>query len=282
MLSTNLLAACVAAALTSIALIPLSKAVSKKTGCMGIDVHKTPSYPVPKLGGLIVVGGVMAGYGVASPYLDNTTLAFYFSTALAAFIGLYEDFREVNPILKPMLLALAGVPVLFFGTYSPNPVIPFVGNARLTIVYPLLVLIGYAVVCNAVNSIDVLNGSLAYTTLAALIPLSLASLLEAKTETLALCLVLAVSLTVFLSVNKYPSKVFAGNVGSLFIGAALTFITITGRLEVLAIVALIPQIMNEFHIIFSMRGLKSAKNSVKRPVLVENGKIKASREREAP
>ncbi|MEM2095945.1 MAG: hypothetical protein QXX19_07000 [Candidatus Caldarchaeum sp.] len=281
---TPVLTAVLAAAIASTVLIPVSKFVSRKTGCMGLDVHKPNPYPVPKLGGLIIAGGVMAGYAAAQPILNNTSLvlAIYSSTAIASIIGLYEDFREINPVIKPALLAFAGVPVVALGVYSPNPFIPFVGNARLTIVYPVLILIGFAVVCNAVNSIDVLNGSLAYTSLAALLPLSTAALLEGKIETLTLCLVLAATLAVFLTVNKYPSKVFAGNIGSLSVGAALTLITITGRLEVVAIVALIPQIMNEFHIIYSMKGLRSAKTAAKRPVVVDGGVIRASREKDAP
>ncbi|MEM0443323.1 MAG: hypothetical protein QXS57_06055 [Candidatus Caldarchaeum sp.] len=281
---TPVLTAVLTTAIASTVLIPVSKTVSRKTGCMGLDVHKPNPYPVPKLGGLVVVGGVMAGYAAAHPFLNSTalTLAVYSSMAIAALIGLYEDFREINPVLKPALLAFAGVPVVALGVYSPSPFIPFVGNARLTIVYPILILIGFAVVCNAVNSIDVLNGSLAYTSLAALLPLSAAALLDGKTETLILCLALATALAVFLTANKYPSKVFAGNIGSLSVGAVLTLITITGRLEVVAIVALIPQIMNEFHIIYSMRGLRSAKAAAKRPVVVDGGVIRASREKDAP
>ncbi|MEM4303240.1 MAG: hypothetical protein QXQ70_05020 [Candidatus Caldarchaeum sp.] len=280
----DVLAASIVAGIASAIFLPLSKLVSRKTGCMGMDVHKTPAYPVPKLGGLSIMAGTYAGLGFLSLALNQTTLvaAFYSSTLVAGLIGLFEDFRELNPVLKPLLLTAAGIPVLLTGVYTPNPVLPFVGTTRLTIIYPLLVFAGFAVVCNAVNSIDVLNGSMGYTSLAVLIPLSLVSFLEGRLEILAICIILAVSLAVFLTQNSFPAKVFAGNVGSLYVGAALTFIAITGRIEVVTIVALMPQIMNEFHIIYSLRGFKSAKTSSARPVVIYSGMIKASVEANAP
>ncbi len=280
----HVLLALIVSGLTTAVFIPVSKLFSRKTGCIGFDVHKTPPYPVPKLGGLSIVAGTVAGFGVMALTVDNSALftALYASTLIAALIGLFEDFRELNPVLKPLLLATAGIPVVLTGTYSPHPFIPFVGSTRLTLLYPLLVLVGFAVVCNAVNSIDVLNGSMAYTSLAALIPLSMVSFLEGRLDIFTLCLITAVSLGVFLIQNKYPSKIFAGNVGSLYVGAILTFIAISGRMEVVAIVALMPQIMNEFHIIYSLRGFKSAKKTINRPVTVNNNIIKASMDEKAP
>ncbi|MEM1950318.1 MAG: hypothetical protein QXY50_07655, partial [Candidatus Caldarchaeum sp.] len=55
-----------------------------------------------------------------------------------------------------------------------------------------------------------------------------------------------------------------------------------GRIEAVAIVALMPQIMNEFHIIYSLRGFKSAKSSSARPVILNSSIIKANVERDAP
>ncbi|MEM4536957.1 MAG: hypothetical protein QXP92_06970, partial [Nitrososphaerota archaeon] len=46
--------------------------------------------------------------------------------------------------------------------------------------------------------------------------------------------------------------------------------------------ALLPHIMNEMHVIFSMRGLKSAKQHNSRPILVEEGWITANPDPNAP
>jgi len=268
------------AALTA-ALLPVSKHVSRRLGCVGLDIHKAAPTPIPKLGGLAVAAGSVAGFMV---FIQDVRIAAALLGCVltAAAIGLLEDFRELNPVLKPGLIAIAGIPIIAAGIYTPNPQIPFVGAARLTIVYPLLVLAGFAVLCNAVNSIDVLNGSMAYSSIPPLLALSTVAYIEGRLQVLGISLVLAASLAVFLTQNKYPAKVFAGNVGSLFVGAVITYVAIVGRMEVVTIVAMMPQIMNEFHIIYSLRGLKSAKTASVRPVTVENGVLRANLEKGAP
>ncbi|MCX8201010.1 MAG: hypothetical protein N3H84_02765 [Candidatus Caldarchaeum sp.] len=273
----------VAGAAVTYVMLPVSMWLSRRTGAVGLDVHKPSPYPVPKLGGLALVFGGSAGmivFWVFTGKFFFTSL--FLSSFIAAVIGLVEDFREINPVVKPLLLTFAGVPVVVAGVYSPNPVLPFVGATRLTILYPLLVLIAFAVVCNAVNSVDVLNGSMALTSLASLLPLTIVSYLESKPEVFMVCLVSAAVLTVFLTKNFYPAKTFAGNVGSLYMGALITFVAVYGRMEVVAIVALMPQIMNEFHIIYSLRGLRSGKAAAVRPTIVSSSLIGANPDKRAP
>ncbi|BAJ49886.1 UDP-N-acetylglucosamine--dolichyl-phosphate N-acetylglucosaminephosphotransferase [Candidatus Caldarchaeum subterraneum] len=282
MFQTAIVAAAAAAA-TAFVMLPVSMWLSRRSGAMGLDVHKPNPYPVPKLGGLAIVAGLAAGALVCWVFTSSSILApFVGSLAVAALIGLWEDFREINPVLKPVLLVVAGVPVVAAGVYSPDPVLPFVGPTRLTILYPLLVLLGFSIVCNAVNSLDVLNGSMAATSLTAILPLTIIAYLEKKAEIFSLCLVTAVVLLVFLSKNIYPAKTFAGNVGSLAVGAVIAYVAIVGRMEVAAIVALLPHIMNEFHIIYSLGGLRSGKKAPTRPTIINSGVITANVDRKAP
>ncbi|MEM3643391.1 MAG: hypothetical protein QW120_00390, partial [Nitrososphaerota archaeon] len=99
---------------------------------------------------------------------------------------------------------------------------------------------------------------------------------------LMISLVMLATLAGFALYNRYPSRIFAGNSGSLFIGAVMASTAIIWRIEVVAIIALLPHIMNEMHVIFSMRGLKSAKQHNSRPILVEEGWITANPDPNAP
>jgi UDP-N-acetylglucosamine--dolichyl-phosphate N-acetylglucosaminephosphotransferase len=83
--------------------------------------------------------------------------------------------------------------------------------------------------------------------------------------------------------NRYPSRVFGGDTGSLSVGAALGALAIFGRIEAVTIVALIPQIMNSFYGLASVRGLRERREILQRPTqLLENGLLQASPERSAP
>jgi UDP-N-acetylglucosamine--dolichyl-phosphate N-acetylglucosaminephosphotransferase len=101
-------------------------------------------------------------------------------------------------------------------------------------------------------------------------------------QLLILSLVFLAAAVAMLPYNMYPAKTFIGNSGSLFIGAGITSIAIMGGIEVAAIIALMPHIMNEMYVLFSIRGLKSAKNIGKRPVIVEDGVLTASKDPDAP
>lgn len=273
----------VSSAAVTLLSLPFSMWLSRRTGAVGLDVHKPKPYPVPKLGGISIIVGVSSGMFVYWILTGTSHLIpLYAASFTAALIGLVEDFRELNPVVKPALLAAAGVPVVLTNVYHPSPVLPFVGAARLTLLYPLLILVGFAVVCNAVNSVDVLNGSMALTSLASLLPMMVVSFLEEKFGIFVLCLVTATALATFLTKNAYPAKTFAGNVGSLYVGALITFIAVVGRMEVVAIVSLMPQIMNEFHIIYSLRGLKSGKKALARPTMVNSSLIEANIDERAP
>ena len=275
----------VSAFIITLILIPLVKRLSSSMGAMGYDVHKPDKPLIPKLGGLAIFLGTLTPLAaVAFIFNIYTTvfLAYLLSAIIASSIGLVEDLRELNPILKPLLISLAGLPIILFGVYSPTPELPFIGQTRMFLVYPLLIIAGYAVLSNAINSTDVLNGSMALMSIIALIPLIVISYVRGEYEAFIISLTLLGSLIAFLTQNKYPSKIFAGNVGSLFVGATIATIAIVGKIEVAAIIALMPQIMNEFHIIFSIGGLKSARYLAKRPVEVRNGMLYASRDRDSP
>lgn len=264
--------------------VPLAIKFGLSLGISGIDVHKPWRPIVPKTGGLALMFGVVAGLLLYYGPNDGISAGIMVvSCLIAAIIGFIEDFRrEIDPKLKPILLLLPALPILLSGAFSPRPVIPFLGKTRLHTVYPILTLISYPIVCNAVNSIDVLNGSMALTSVPFFAMSIVIFYVRSDYQTLILSAIFLASLLAFTPYNKYPARVFPGNSGSLFIGAAITSIAIIGRIEIAAIIALLPQIMNEMHIIFSLGGIRSAKEFKVRPLKVENGFLTASEESDAP
>lgn len=284
MLTLTIISLLTAALLTFLS-IPIALRISRKMNLYGIDIHKEWKPLVPKIGGLSIAIGTVASIlmiSLISGMLSKEIIGFALSSLIAASIGFYEDCREINPYIKPLLLALCGFPIIFFGSYNPYPDIPFVGRRQLTIIYPILIYIAYAIVTNAINSMDVLNGSMSLTSLISSSTLLLISLIKGDMIPALLSASLIGSLIVFGFYNKYPAKLFSGNVGSLFVGASMLSIAIIGSMEIALLIAILPQIMNEFHIIYSMRGLKSAKSYPERPVILNNGLIYANFSRNAP
>jgi UDP-N-acetylglucosamine--dolichyl-phosphate N-acetylglucosaminephosphotransferase len=251
---------------------------------IGVDVHKPHRPLVPKIGGV----SMLISYSVCVLTLfvwgdgSQRLWILLFSPLIAALIGLIEDVREINPILKPVLLLTPALPTLLFSDYSPYPQLPLVGTVRLTIIYPVLILAAFTVIINAINSVDVLNGSLALSSMPVLVVLTVLSWMRGEALNAIAASTAAASVLGFLRFNWYPARIFAGNCGSNFVGALITSIAITSRLELATLVALLPHILNEYFILVSIGGLRSGKTFTTRPITVVRGLIAASRDPRGP
>jgi UDP-N-acetylmuramyl pentapeptide phosphotransferase/UDP-N-acetylglucosamine-1-phosphate transferase len=271
---------------TSLAVMPLVIKKMKKKQIGGIDVHKKDRPFVPEMGGLAVLAGITVSVciaGILSPELVSVATSFLGSALIAGLIGAIDDLKALNAKVKPFLTLFASLPIFIMHTYNPlGLVFPFVGRTRMTIVYPFLIPIAIAVTSNAVNMMDPFNGTMSGTCTLVTIFLLLSALLLGRSEASVLCLCLLGPLLVLYYFNRYPSKVFSGDVGSLSIGAALGAVAVIGRLEVVAVVAFAPQIMNAFYGLSSI-GRLYERREVSRPVtILEDGRLMATKDPKAP
>ncbi len=265
---------------------------NRSRGLVGRDVHK-PGHPeVAEAGGVAMAAGLLAAAPLllVDPGIDSYKAAGFLLASLYAFtVGLLDDVRWLDAKTKPLLTALAAVPLILLGAYNPRPVLPFIGPTRLTVVYPLALPIFMAVMCNAANMSDTHNGVLPLTGLAASSALAAAGLYAyyrgaAGPEAFVLPLVLTGLLAGYYPYNRYPARLFNGDSGSFLVGSALVSAAVTGGLEVVAIVAVMPYILNGFEIIFSVGGLVERREMKARPVLFdeETGLMRANPEPGAP
>lgn len=284
----------------------------KRRNIVGIDVHKLDKPEVAEMGGVGILLGVtmgclviFVGSGIIGIGLfDFRILIFLSVILLVGLIGIIDDLKTLGPKVKPVLTALACFPILLYSwilislelvpplipAYNPGPFLPFLGQTRLTIVYPLLLIpLGIAITSNAVNMTDVFNGVMPLTSIIMFSALLIVSLLmmvigipESGLSMLFSGIMLG-ALIAYYYYNRFPAKVFAGDTGSLLVGAALGATAIMGRLEIVAIVALLPAIMNAFYSLVSIGGLLERRQMRGRPtVFLDNGTLAASNEAKAP
>ena len=257
----------------------------RSRGIVGRDVHKKDRPIVPEMGGTAMLLGLavstMAGIFLL-PEQAKLMISFFSTALIAGVIGAIDDLRPLNAKVKPFLTAFACIPILVLGTYTPNIVFPLIGWTRLTIVYPILVPIVMAVTSNAVNMMDPFNGVMSGTSTIIALMLLVSAIIVRSADAMLLCGVLLGVLLPFFYFNRYPSRVFSGDIGSLSVGAALGAIAIIGRLEVVAVVAFMPQIMNAFYGLSTI-GRLYERREVNRPVTVlEDGRLMASSDPKAP
>ncbi|MFW9851652.1 MAG: hypothetical protein ACFFDS_01775 [Candidatus Thorarchaeota archaeon] len=258
----------------------------------GVDVHKKDKPKIAEVGGIIILLAIIITSIIAIILINDSTsrLAigiFCLTITIAGIIGLVDDFKRLSAILKPALLLLASIPIIASGMYIPEPYLPFVGQTRLTIVYIILLPFVIAIPSNAVNMLDVFNGSMATTTIIVLIATFIANIIMFGFNintllTNIFILMTIATLIAFWAFNRYPAKVFGGDTGSLTIGAALGAIAVLGRLEVVVIIAMIPFIMNAFGIISSVRGLFERKDMARPTQMTKDWKIESTNDPKAP
>ena len=275
-------------------IMPFHIKLMLKKGVYGVDIHKKEQPKVAERGGIVFLISIAITlfilYFLLSDKNDKISLLIFGLTLLiAGVVGIIDDFITLNAIVKPLLLLLASLPIIISGFYIPYPMLPFIGKTRLTIVYLILLPFAISITANAVNMLDVFNGSMASTVSIVLVTAAIADTIifgfnynRIKITDVFILITLGI-LIAFWVYNRYPAKVFAGDTGSLTIGAALGVIAIMGHLEVIMIIAMIPFIMNSFGIISSLKGLVERHNMpAKATLMTENWELKANPNEKAP
>ncbi|MEM3832348.1 MAG: hypothetical protein QW128_01940 [Thermoprotei archaeon] len=260
-------------------LTPLIMNVMKRIGKTGIDVHKLNKPEIPELGGISII--ISISISVIVMYMLNELstiiIASLLTALIAGIIGLLDDLFDLGGILKPALTIFAFLPIYTMEVYNPRPAIPFIPGTRLFIIYQLLLPFSIAVPANAVNMLDVINGATPLTTIPVFIALAVSGILLGGRGIETMSFVAIASLIAFYYYNKYPAKTFIGNSGDFFIGGLIGALAVTGRLEIVGIVALMPHIMNSFYILGSIRRLFEHKTIKDKPTrLRDDGLLEAT------
>lgn len=275
----------------------------KGKGKIGIDVHKLDKPEVAEMGGIsiLIVATVLALLTVIPLlfFIDPITsviilqlLVFVSVIGIAGIIGIIDDLYRLGSKIKPILVASASFPLIIANLFyyeqifSTDPYFPLLGPTfRITILYWLLVPLAVTMAANAVNMMDVVNGSMSGPCTVIFITLLICSLIKHPISIIGALLssIMLGCLLVFYLFNRFPAKIFAGDVGALTIGAALAVIGVMGGLEVVTVVAAIPLIINAFQMLTSVRGFVEGRKIKVRPSIVkDDGTIAASTNIKAP
>ena len=260
------------------------------------DAHKRGDVRVPTPGGPLLIAAIVVGELVAWAFYGSVVpLVLTVVVLSAGLIGLYDDLHGLGGVEKPALLALVGAFVVvaeyfFPSVYDANVYFPlFTRTGTHFIIFALIVIASIPVVSNAFNMLDAFNGEISgFTAIvsgALVIAILLASytLKDTSAMTLAVALPLLSVAVAFYYFNRYPSKIFDGDSGSLSFGAMFVILSIVGGVEIAALVALIPAVLNSYYILSSVRGLVERKQMAARPTFLGSDmKLHASVEARAP
>jgi len=192
------------------------------------SLHKSHKKPVPYLGGVAIIIGVISISYSASLFSDFTSNTFWLATSVLGpalvlgLIGLWDDIKNLKPLPRFIAQSIAGVftAVLLVVTETVgNPT----GSKLFDSIFTIFWVVG---ICNAINFFDNLDGGAAGTVAISSLALAYLALTGDQYLVAALATVTAGATLGFLVWNKSPAKIYMGDAGALFLGVLIATLTI--------------------------------------------------------
>lgn len=249
--SLDALFAFLLAGIIALLLVPPTKRLAVWLGAIDVPNERSlHSAPMPKLGGLAILAGVLVSGLIWLPW-DDETRAILIGAVLVSLVGVLDDVYDLGPVPKLLGQAVAVViPVSagvtvddftfpFFGRLSPGTVdlVGLPGGSVVTLGEVGTVL-GIVAVINVINLIDGVDGLASGVCVISALTLAIIALSLDRTAAGILAALTAGAALGFLRHGFPPASTFMGDTGSNLLGYLLGVVAVQGALKTNAVVAL--------------------------------------------
>ena len=192
-------------------------------------VQKFHTSPTPRVGGIAIAVGVVAGYLCAHPNIQALLGPLVLAGIPAFVFGLLEDVTK-RVSVRTRLLATMGCGVLGWaitGQSITDANLPgldwLLGFTAISVLFTAFAVGGIA---NAINIVDGFNGLAAGAAIIILTAFGVMSTALGDHDLARVCLILAGAVAGFLLVNWPLGKIFLGDGGAYFVGFALAWLAV--------------------------------------------------------
>ena len=190
--------------------------------------HKSHKQPVPYLGGVAIIIGVITISYASSLVSNFTANTFWLATSVLGpalalgLIGLWDDLKNLKPLPRFVAQNIAGIFTASILIITNN-----VGNPTGSVIFDSVITVIWVVgICNSINFFDNLDGGAAGTVAISSVALAFLALNGDQYLIAALATVTAGATLGFLVWNKNPAKIYMGDAGALFLGVLLATLTV--------------------------------------------------------
>ena len=214
---------------TSFAAVPAAGRLAMRVGAVDLpgDPRRIHDHPVPRLGGLAITAGFLAGSLLFGP-LPRTVGAVLEGCLLTALIGTADDRWDLRPAAKltagcaaALLAALRGVRVSF--VTGPGGVLAL---GPLAVPATVLWIVGMTNAVNLIDGLDGLAAGVGAVSCACMLGVSLCR--PEATDGSVLLAALGGACAGFLPYNRSPARIFMGDAGALTLGYVLGCVSVMG------------------------------------------------------
>jgi UDP-GlcNAc:undecaprenyl-phosphate GlcNAc-1-phosphate transferase len=209
------------AMVVTIAWLPVLARVATKWGIVDTPgIRKVHAIPIPRIGGLAMIVGVLVAAIIVIP-LDPNDQYFLIAAGVLAAFGAADDrfdldyrIKLIGQLLAILIVVVGGDAQIHSITLDERLLLPQWISIPLTVLF----LVG---ITNAINLADGLDGLAGGTTFLCLGALAMLSHSSGQFVTAALSLAFAGAILGFLRFNTFPASVFMGDAGSQLLGFAV-------------------------------------------------------------
>ena len=192
------------------------------------SAHKSHKKPVPYLGGVAIIIGVVIVSYIALISNKFTWSNFWFATSVLVpaivmgLVGLWDDLKSLNPLPRFIGQSIAGIVVAIVLILNDN-----IGNPTgITFLDAAITVLWIVGICNSINFFDNLDGGAAGTVAITAISLTYLAITGDQYFIAALSIVVAGSTLGFLIWNRAPARIYMGDAGALFLGLLIATLTV--------------------------------------------------------
>ncbi len=190
--------------------------------------HKTHKEPVPYLGGVGIIIGIVAISFGALIYKHSESRNYWLALSvlgpalILGLIGLWDDIKNLPPLPRFIAQSVAGIFTSAL-LIASSTVGTASGSKALDAIITTVWIVG---ICNSVNFFDNLDGGAAGTIAISAIGLTILGINGGQYFVGGLAAVTAGATLGFLLWNKSPARIFMGDAGALFLGILIASLTI--------------------------------------------------------
>ncbi len=211
-------------------LTPLVRKIALAQGVLDhpSSAHKSHINPVPYLGGVAIIIGVVIVSYIALISNKFTWSNFWLATSvlgpaiIMGLVGLWDDIKSLNPLPRFIGQSITGLVVAFILILNDN-----IGNPTgITVLDAVITVVWIVGICNSINFFDNLDGGAAGTVAITTISLTYLAVTGDQYFIAALSIVVAGSTLGFLIWNSAPARIYMGDAGALFLGLLIATLTV--------------------------------------------------------
>ncbi|MCH8329618.1 MAG: glycosyl transferase family 4 [Nanoarchaeota archaeon] len=221
------------------------------------DMHKIKGKKVAEFGGLTVIVGVSIGIllyiAVNTFYFNNSDKLIYIFALLSvllisSIIGFVDDLlgwkKGLSRKIRILIVLFSAIPLMVISAGTSIMNLPFLGAINFGILYPLLIIpLGILGATVTYNTLAGYNGLEASQGIIILSALAIVTFLTGNSWLSLIILFMIAPLIAFYIFNKYPAKIFPGDILTYSVGALIASIAILGNIEKIAVFFFIPYII---------------------------------------